>query len=259
MSAARVLTESLRSGRAPVWAGMAAIVAFGWLYMVRMNAGMAVAAAPGGMAMPTTGGLGTLGATFLMWVVMMAAMMLPSIAPTVSVFATLAGRRRPAAATRLTALFVAGYSLAWIAFCVPAGAAQWGLSRAALLSAAGGSTSAVLSAAILVAAGLFQFSGLKNACVTQCRSPFAFLMHEWRDGPAGALMVGLRYGANCVGCCWALMAVLFVVGTMNLLWMALFTLLVSAEKIAPARWRLGSMVGVGSIAWGAWLAVGALL
>jgi len=256
MSAAQVLRESLRSGRAPVWAGMAAIVALGWLYMVHMNAGMT---AMGGMAMPAKGGLGALEATFAMWVVMMVAMMLPSIVPTVSVFATLAGRRSPAAATRMTAIFVTGYALAWIAYCVPAATAQSGLSRMALLSAMGNSTSAMLSAAILVAAGLFQFSGMKNACMTQCRSPFAFLMHEWRDGAAGALIVGLRNGSNCVGCCWALMAVLFVVGTMNLLWMALFTLLVCAEKIAPARWRLDAIVGTGFIAWGTLVAAGAVL
>jgi predicted metal-binding membrane protein len=123
----------------------------------------------------------------------------------------------------------------------------------------GESTSAMLSAAILVAAGLFQFSGMKNACVSKCRSPFAFLMHEWRDGAAGALLLGLRNGSNCVGCCWALMMVLFVVGTMNLLWMALFTLLVSGEKIVPARWRLDAIVGAGFIVWGVVLATGGVL
>jgi predicted metal-binding membrane protein len=253
MLATRMMRGTLRSGRAPVWAGMAAIVALGWLYMVHMNAGMA---AMGGMAMPARGGIGALEATFVMWVVMMVAMMLPSIVPTVSVFAMLAGRRAPATAGRMTTVFVIGYSLAWIAFCVPASVAQWGLSRVALLSAMGESTSAMLSAAILVAAGLFQFSGMKNACVSKCRSPFAFLMHEWRDGAAGALLLGLRNGSNCVGCCWALMMVLFVVGTMNLLWMALFTLLVSGEKIVPARWRLDAIVGAGFIVWGAVLATG---
>ncbi len=123
----------------------------------------------------------------------------------------------------------------------------------------GQSTSAAVSAAILVAAGLFQFSSLKNACMAKCRTPLAFLMQEWRDGAAGALVVGLRNGSNCVGCCWALMAVLFVVGTMNLLWMALFTLLVCAEKIMPARWRLDAIVGAGFIAWGAVVAAAGLL
>jgi len=253
MSAARVVRETLRSGRAAVWAGMAAIVALGWLYMGVDMAAMA------GMATAATGGLGGLVAIFVMWVVMMVAMMLPSIVPTVSVFSTLAGRRSPATAARTTAMFVAGYALAWIAYCVPAAAAQWELSRAALLSAMGQSTSAAVSAAILVAAGVFQFSSLKNACMAKCRAPLAFLMHEWRDGATGALVVGLRNGSNCVGCCWALMAVLFVVGTMNLLWMALFTVLVCAEKIVPARWRVDAIVGAGFIAWGAMVAASGVL
>ncbi|HYW03707.1 MAG TPA: DUF2182 domain-containing protein [Gammaproteobacteria bacterium] len=256
MSSTRLIRSSFRSGRAAVWAGMAAIVALGWIYMVHMNVHMA---AMHGMAAAGEGGHGGLVATFAMWVVMMVAMMLPSVVPTVSVFAMLAGRRSPRSAARTTAMFVAGYSLAWIGYCVPAAVAQWELARAALLTSMGASTSAAVSAAILVGAGLFQFSGLKNACMSRCRSPLAFLIQEWRDGAAGALVVGLRNGSNCVGCCWALMAVLFVVGTMNLLWMALFTLLVCAEKIVPARWRLDAVVGAGFIAWGAVAAVGAVL
>ena len=246
MGNTRLTRVNLRPGEAAIWIGMTVLIALGWLYMVHMNAGMA---AMHGMAGPT--GFEALAAAFLMWVVMMVAMMLPSIFPTVSIFATLASRRIPAAAARRTVLFVTGYALAWVAYCVPAATAQWALSRAALLSSMGESTSAAVSAAILIAAGLFQFSGLKDACMTKCRSPLAFLMHEWRDGATGALALGLRNGSNCVGCCWALMAVLFVVGTMNLLWMALFTLLVCAEKTTPARWRLDWFVGAGFIAWGA--------
>jgi len=255
MSASRLVREKLRTGRVAVWVGMAALIALGWLYMVRMNASMATMHP---MAMPAATGLSALLATLGMWVVMMVAMMLPSIFPTVSLFAVLAGRRSPAAATRMTAMFVTGYALVWIAYCVPAATAQWGLSRAELLSAMGESTSAAISAAILVAAGLFQFSPMKNACMTKCRSPLAFLLNEWRDGAVGALVVGMRNGWNCVGCCWAVMAVLFVVGTMNLLWMALFTFLVLTEKIAPARWRLDWIVGTGFIAWGAVTAGGVL-
>lgn len=246
MPGAPMATRGLRTGRAAIWIGMTALIGLGWLYMARMNAGMAV---------PAANGVSALLATFLMWVLMMAAMMLPSVVPTVSLFASLAGRRTPPAAARMTAMFVTGYALVWIAYCVPAAAAQWGLSRAALLSPMGESTSTAISAAILVSAGLFQFSGLKNACAARCRSPLAFLMHEWRDGAVGALGVGVRNGANCVGCCWALMAVLFVVGTMSLAWMALFTLLVCAEKTLPARWRLDRIVGMGFIVWG--VAIGA--
>ncbi|MHA6688250.1 DUF2182 domain-containing protein [Mesorhizobium sp. A556] len=246
-----LLRDSIRSGRAAVWTGMAAIVALGWLYMLRMNAGMS---AMHGMAMPAAAGLAALLIVFAMWAVMMAAMMLPSAVPAVSVFMMLAGRRGVSASGRLTAMFVVGYALAWLGFCVPAALAQWGLSRTALLTPMGESTSTAINAAILVAAGLFQFSALKSACISKCRTPFAFLMHEWRDGAAGALVVGLRYGMYCVGCCWALMAVMFVVGTMNLIWMALLATLVLSEKIMPARWRFDWVVGAGLILWGGALA-----
>ncbi len=251
---ARRVGAGLRTGRAVIWIGMAVLTALGWLYMVHLNAGVAAHA----MVMPANG-LGALLATFIMWVVMMTAMMLPSMVPTVSIFMTLAGRRSPRAAARMTAMFVVGYALAWIAYCVPAAAAQWGLARAALLSPMGESTSQAISAAILIAAGTFEFSGLKNVCVVKCRSPLTLLMHQWRDGGIGALETGVRNGANCVGCCWALMAVLFVVGTMNLLWMALFTLLVCAQKMLPGRWRLDRIIGTGFIAWGVAIAAGGAL
>lgn len=234
---------------------MGALIALGWLYIVRMHAGMAA----GGMTMPAASGLRALLATFVAWVVMMAAMMLPSMFPTVSLFMMLANQRSPRAAPRSAAMFVTGYALAWISYCIPAAAAQWGLSRAALLSPMGESSSTVISAVILVAAGLFEFTGLKNACVVKCRSPLTFLMLEWRDGSVGALRVGLGNGVNCIGCCWALMTVLFVVGTMNLLWMALFTLLVCAEKILPARWNLERIIGTAFIAWGVTIAAGGVL
>ena len=256
MSAPQMLRQNLRSGRATVWGGMAGIVALGWLYMVHMNAGMS---AMDGMAPPAAPGLGALVATFLMWTVMMVAMMLPSTIPAVSVFMMLAGRRNPLAVGRMTMMFVTGYAFAWSGYCVPAALAQWGLSRIALLSPMGESSSTALSAAILIAAGLFQFTPLKEACITKCRAPFAFLMHEWRDGAAGALVVGMRHGTYCVGCCWALMAVMFVVGTMNLVWMALLALLVMAEKIVPAHWRVDWIVGIGFIVWGGMVAAGGIL
>lgn len=261
MAGTSLLRDSIRSGRAAVWVGMAAIFVLGWFYMLRMNASMSAMygmrmpdsmAMGGGMAMPAAAGLAALVMVFAMWAVMMAAMMLPSTVPAVSVFMMLAGRRSGATSPgRMTVMFVAGYALAWLGFCVPAALAQWGLSRAALLTPMGESTSGAISATILVAAGLFQFSPLKSACISKCRTPFAFLMHEWRDGAAGALVVGMRHGSYCVGCCWALMTVMFVVGTMNLIWMASLAALVLAEKVMPARWRFDWAVGAGLIVWGA--------
>lgn len=233
---------------------MAAIVVLGWFYMAHLNAGMpAMSGMLGehGMAKaPTSLGLAKLASTFDMWAIMMAAMMLPSTIPSVSLFMTMSAQRSRDVPGLMTALFVMGYVSIWVAYCIPAALAQWGLARVALLNPMGQSSSLALSAAILIGAGLFQFSRLKNACMTACRSPLAFLMAEWRDGPIGAFVVGTRQGGYCVLCCWALMAVMFVVGVMSLAWMGVLTLLILAEKVVPARWQFDRLVGVGLILWG---------
>lgn len=249
-------------GRAPIWIGLAAIVGLSWLYLARMNAAMPAMemAMPHPMAAMPGGGLQELALAFAMWCAMMAAMMVPTVVPALRLFMSLSRRRSPAvsAATR-GAMYAAGYLAAWIAYAAPAALAQWALTRVALLSPMVESTSVVLSGAILLAAGIFQFTPLKDACLAKCRTPFAFFLAEWRDGAGGALAVGLRHGGYCVACCWALMAVMFVVGAMNLLWMVLFTVFVLGEKLAPARWRLSRISGAALIAWGGWLAAATLL
>ena len=153
-------------------------------------------------------------AVFIMWAVMMAAMMLPTAMPMVTVFATLNRRRSEAART---VAFVAGYVALWTAFGAAATAAQWALQARGLLSPMIVSMSPALSAALLMIAGVFQFTPLKQACLRACRSPLGFLLTDWRDGLWGAARMGLRHGLYCLGCCWALMALLFVGGAMNLL------------------------------------------
>jgi predicted metal-binding membrane protein len=137
--------------------------------------------------------------------------------------------------------------------------AQWGLQRAALLSPSAASASPLFGGTVLVAAGVFQWTPLKQACLTQCRSPLSFLMTEWREGKWGALVMGVKHGWYCVGCCWALMALLFVAGVMNLLWMAAITAFVLAEKLLPKGELLARVSGVVLIAagilllaWGCW-------
>jgi len=169
-------------------------------------------------------------AVFVMWAVMMAAMMLPSIAPMVLCFANLSRRRSEGLRTLF---FVAAYLTLWTAFSGAATATQWALQSAGWISPMIVSTSPILSGTLLLIAGVFQFTPLKTACLSTCRSPLGFLMSDWRDGLWGAWRTGLGHGLNCLGCCWALMALLFVGGVMNILWIAALTVLVAMEKVAP--------------------------
>jgi predicted metal-binding membrane protein len=187
-------------------------------------------------------------AVFIMWAVMMAAMMLPTAMPVVSVFETL--NRRRAEAGR-TVAFVAGYLALWTAFAAAATGAQWALQTSGLLSPMIVSMSPWLSGALLAIAGAFQFTPLKHVCLRACRSPLGFLLTDWRDGLWGAAQMGIKHGLHCLGCCWALMALLFVGGAMNLLWIAALTLLVAMEKLAPKGDILAKALGAFMIGAGA--------
>ena len=191
---------------------------------------------------------------FFMWATMMAAMMLPSAAPTILLVASVLRRRRehanPAAPT---AVFVAGYLVAWTGFSLVAALSQWGLHQAALLSPAMASTSPVLGGILLLIAGIYQWLPVKAACLHHCRSPLAFLQSEWREGSGGALAMGFRHGLYCLGCCWALMTLLFVAGVMNLLWVAVIAALVLVEKVIPAGPWLGRAAGLTLAGWGLWM------
>jgi predicted metal-binding membrane protein len=187
-------------------------------------------------------------AVFIMWAVMMAAMMLPTAMPMVSVFSTLS---KSSGETGRMVAFVAGYLALWTGFGAAATAAQWALQTSGLLSPMIVSMSPVLSATLLAIAGLFQFTPLKHACLKACRAPLGFLLTDWRDGLWGAARMGIRHGLYCLGCCWALMALLFVGGAMNLLWIAALTLLVAMEKLAPKGDFLAKALGVIMIGAGA--------
>lgn len=142
-----------------------------------------------------------------------------------------------------TAIFVTGYVLVWTGFSLLAALAQWGLHAGMLLSPMMVSTSSLLGGGLLLAAGLFQWTSLKSTCLAHCRSPLGFLTTEWREGTWGALVMGLRHGSYCTGCCWALMALLFVTGVMNLLWVAAITAFVLVEKIVPRGELVGRIGG----------------
>lgn len=204
------------------------------------------------MPMPQGWGMTTVFLLFAMWAVMMVAMMLPSATPMILTFLTV-NRRRDTSDRPLVpvAFFVLGYLVVWTAFSAAATLAQWGLHYAALLSPAMAATSPILSGGLLIAAGVFQLTPLKRACLKHCRSPLSFLIGEWRSGRVGAFVMGLRHGAWCLGCCWILMALLFVAGVMNLLWVAAIALFVMAEKILARGELLGRVTGVALLAGGA--------
>jgi predicted metal-binding membrane protein len=186
-----------------------------------------------------------------MWAVMMVAMMVPSAVPMIQGFVAVNERRRNSSRPVIpVGVFVLGYIVAWTSFSAAAALAQWGLHRAALLSPMMVSTSPILSGGLLLAAGIFQWTPLKRACLRNCRSPLTFLMSGWRDGTAGAFFMGLHHGAYCVGCCWALMVLLFVVGVMNLLWVAVIALFVIAEKVLPRGELIAHIAGVALVAVG---------
>jgi predicted metal-binding membrane protein len=172
--------------------------------------------------------------TFAMWAVMMAGMMAPSASPMLLLFAATGTGRGERNASLKTLTFGLGYLAVWTGFSAGATLAQYALHQAALLSPMMASSSSRLSSAILLAAGAYQLTPWKGKCLTHCRSPLGFLMTNWRDGMAGAFRMGFRHGAYCLGCCWALMFVLFVVGVMNLAWVAALTVFVLIEKIGPA-------------------------
>ena len=188
---------------------------------------------------------------FSMWTVMQVAMMSPTAVPMILMHSKVEHHRRPGKSPFLhIALFFSGYIILWALFSLVFALLQMGLQSAALLSPTMATNSPWLSGGILIAAGLFQFSHLKQACLKQCRSPVAYLMTEWRNGRGGALLMGLKHGAHCVGCCWIIMALLFVAGVMNLFWMAAITAFVLIEKLAPNGDLFGRVVGIVLIVWG---------
>lgn len=257
------LEYALKRDRLIVVAGLSAVVALSAVYTVtgigmNMSAvGMTrMAIEMPGMAMAPaewTGGYALM--MFLMWWIMMVAMMVPSAAPAVLFYANLARKgKRSAAPYGPAAAFLCGYLIAWAGFSLGATVLQWGLVQAGAISGMMQLVHGPASAALLVVAGLYQLSPLKQACLRHCQHPLVFLMHNWRPGASGALRMGMRHGWFCLGCCWVLMALLFVGGVMNLFWIAGLALFVGLEKLAAGRpWvtriSAGALVAAGAGLW----------
>jgi len=273
----------LRRDRTVSIAALVVIVALSWAYVLG-GAGMGMSAfdmtslpmalgpaagmptampdAMQAMATPAGWTAGYAVLMFFMWWIMMIAMMLPSAAPTVLLYAVV-NRKAEAQKGReaqpwSVAAFTAGYLIAWAGFSLVAAALQWGFERVGLLSPMTlNSLSAAFAGGILVLAGLYQLTPLKQACLQHCRGPIQFLSQHWRPGALGALRMGLHHGAYCLGCCWGLMAILFFGGIMNLYWIIGLALVVLVEKLAPFGYRVGQALGVVLLAWGGWFLVAA--
>ena len=248
------LETLLRRDRVIVGGALAVITVAAWLYLLHLASAMSDMAMPDmptmpgmAMAMPSMHAWSWIevGVLVVMWTVMMIAMMTPAAAPMILMFSTI-HRRRTAEGRRAvpTAIFILGYLVVWTIYSVVAALGQAGLHAAALLSPAMAATSPLLAGGLLVAAGVFQWTPLKRACLAACRSPLSFLMTGWREGRVGALVMGFRHGLYCLGCCWALMALLFVAGVMNLLWVAVIAVAVLVEKVVPRGDLVGRLAGV---------------
>lgn len=238
-----------------IWGvALLAITLLAWLFLVRMAA--AAPAVHAGMPMPATVPWQPVDAllAFSMWAVMMVAMMTPSAAPMVVGFAGLERMRRSGRTPLArTVVFVAGYLTVWSAFAAAAALAQWALGSADVMSPMLQLRSPRTAGVALLAIGAWQAAPMKDACLKVCRTPSVFLMYAWRDGMRGALAMGARHGFYCLGCCWALMLALFVVGVMNLAWVAALAMLVLLEKVLPAGRTLARVAGLGFAAAGLWL------
>jgi predicted metal-binding membrane protein len=263
----------LRRDRVIVAAAVVILTALAWAYVWWLAADMDMGGMdmsdfrmiPAGMGlmMPATAPWTTteFAFVFVMWAVMMIGMMTPSVAPMLLVYARVgqeaAQQGKPLAAS---AYFAAGYLLTWIGFALLATSAQWVLERSALLTPTMAGAGDIFGGAVLVVAGIYQWTPLKDACLRQCQAPWWFIQRHggFRADARCALALGACHGAYCIGCCWALMALLFVGGVMNVLWIAAIAILVLAEKVVPACRVISRTAGAGLFAGGAWLLAQAL-
>ena len=251
-----LLFRLLRNRRAVVLSALATVITAAWGYLL-LGAGinMEMMNMGGGqmMVMPREWGLSYAVLISVMWVMMMVAMMLPSAAPTVLLVTTIAEDRLansnlvPATAM----LFASGYLLVWCGFSLAATVLQWSLDGVGVLSETMAFGNAVLASTVLIAAGVYQWTPLKDACLRHCRSPTEFLIRHWHRSTFGAVRIGIRHGLFCLGCCWMLMTLLFVGGLMNFAWVGAIALLVLLEKMLPLGGWMSRLAGVILVIWGA--------
>lgn len=252
---AGMIAWALRHERLLVGGGLLAVSAASWAYLL---SGAGMLHEMDGMLMPMASSVWTPGYAALMlamWAVMMMAMMLPSAAPMILLYARIAqGKPAPAGSmappAMLPAAFTMGYAVIWTAFSAGAVALQFGLEKLAVLSPMMEASNMTFAGLVLATAGLYQWLPLKKTCLRHCRSPLEFILAHWRRGALGAFTMGMQHGLYCLGCCWMLMLLLFVGGVMNMAWIGGLTLYVLIEKLAPAGYWLGRGTGLLLMGWG---------
>ena len=253
MTLDRAVEATVKRDRIVVLGALALVIAISWAYLLA-GAGMDMTALEStrltsgrGMAkmMPAAWDIGYAGVMFVMWWIMMIAMMLPSATPMILLFAAVNRKQKEKGNLYVaTALFASAYLIVWAGFSIVAVALQWRLEVLTLLSPMMISASVFLGAGVLLAAGIYQLTPFKQACLKYCRSPLQFIMTRWRGGEVGAFRMGVEHGAYCVGCCWFLMGLLFFGGVMNLYWIIGLAVFVLIEKTVPTGYWFSSAVGV---------------
>jgi predicted metal-binding membrane protein len=250
-----ILESALRSSAfAPSVALLVLLPVFCWLWIVVMARDMyGPMTGASAWMMTRDWDAAHLSLLWAMWAVMMAGMMIPSASPLVVLYAVAARRSAQGMAGRQVYALAAGYLAVWVVFSLGATAVQRLLAELLLLSPMMEVTSSTVSAALLFIAGIYQLTPIKQACLRACQSPLGFLMSRWRDGWSGALRMGIEHGAFCVGCCWALMLLLFAGGVMNLTVIAALAAFVAFEKLVPLGPHSARVSGVLLIAAGFWM------
>ena len=237
-----MLGKILNNDRLIIMAGIAVVSLISWMYMAKMSV------ATGSMISVHAAHLWNvhdLLSHFMMWVIMMTAMMLPTAGPMILTFSFISRERKQKQQPYVkTSVFVMGYLMVTVGYSFLATLLQWGLHNLGFLTSAGASSSYLLSGILLLAAGTFQWSNIKHACLRFCRNPFNFLMANWKEGTTGAMHMGSKHGLLCTGCCWALMLLMLVGGVMNLLWMIVITAVILIEKVAPRGDMFARIAGV---------------
>lgn len=255
----RLVLERMLSRDTWMTAGcLAAISALSWVWLIHMASDPAMMAAmvidnalrsSGPISIIQMWSWAYFGSMFAMWVLMMVAMMLPSAAPMILLYARMSrtANTQNNQSRRLTPtfLFAGAYLFIWALYSLGATVAQWGLVTSGVVGEMSlAFNNKHVAAALLLAAGLYQITPVKRICLDRCRSPLFFLMRFWRPGIAGGLRLGMAHGAYCLGCCWLLMALLFVGGAMNLVWVAILSGIVIAEKLMPAHVYVSAAIGI---------------
>jgi predicted metal-binding membrane protein len=253
----RLLLTLSRKERSVVFGLLAAATVAAWLYLafgvhVGTGSGTQMSAMQKSITTMEPWTAGEAVTLLSMWMVMMVAMMLPAAIPVTLVYVAVAKKAsRQAAPVAPASALLAGYIGTWVLFGVAATAAQWALQRIGILSSTMAGNDAVFGGVVVSAAGIYQLSALKGKCLAQCRDPARLIADRWRPGSLGAIRMGTELGVYCLGCCWALMALLFVGGVMNLLWVAIIATFILLEKIAPMARTWGRVVGTAMVIGGA--------